>query len=127
MMHRLWMLVLALALSVACAPAASPSPTSAPAKPAEAPAKEAAKPAEKAAPTTAPAKPAATQPAAKAAAIPPDYFTDKTIRVIVGYAPGSSSDQRARYLAQEWPKFTPANPRMIGTSPPGASAIIAAT
>jgi tripartite-type tricarboxylate transporter receptor subunit TctC len=117
-MSRGSLLIGLLAIIVGCSPAAQPSPTAAPAKPAAAPtAAPAAKPAE---------KDAAAKPAEKAATLAPDYFKDKTVRVITGYEPGSGSDQQARYLAQEWPKFIPGNPRMTVTNQPGASAIIAA-
>jgi hypothetical protein len=128
-MSRRYLFIGLLAVAVGCSPAAQPAPTTAPAKPAAAPTSAPAQPA--AAPTSAPAaaKPAekdSGKPAAKASTLPADYFKDKTVRIITGYEPGSSSDQQARYLAQEWPKFIPGNPRMTVTNQPGASAIIAA-
>lgn len=32
---------------------------------------------------------------------------------MVGYSPGGGSDKQARYMAREWPRFIPGNPRIV--------------
>jgi tripartite-type tricarboxylate transporter receptor subunit TctC len=109
----------------ACTPPATlaPTPTSAAATrpPAAQPTAAAAPPTTGTLPTAAVAK-----PASKAPAVTEDYYRGKTMRFIVGWEPGTSSDQQARYFAQELPKFVPGNPRIIVTNQPGAGAVIAA-
>jgi hypothetical protein len=114
-------------LAAACAPAAPPQPTAAPkaAAPTTAPVPApttAAKPTS--APASAPTAAAAPKPTA-APAVAADFYKDKSIRLIVGWEPGTSTDTQARYFAQELPKFIPGNPRMAVTNQPGAGAMIA--
>ncbi|MBI4495046.1 MAG: hypothetical protein HY690_19910 [Chloroflexi bacterium] len=124
-------------LIAACAPAAAPSPTAVPPKPAAtaAPAKTEAKPAA----TTAPAKPAATtapaaaKPTDKPAPKPAfdekavsDFYKGKTIRVVVGFAPGAVFDTWARVLIRHMPKYIPGNPNMIVENMAGAASMTAA-
>ncbi|MBI4491902.1 MAG: hypothetical protein HY690_03815 [Chloroflexi bacterium] len=116
-------------LAVACAPAAPPSPTAAPAKPAPtaAPAKQEAKPAA----TPAPAKPAATAaPAAKPGAFDEkavaDFYKGKTIRIIIGFAPGGGFDTISRVIAKVLPKYVPGNPNVIAENREGAGSMLAA-
>jgi tripartite-type tricarboxylate transporter receptor subunit TctC len=147
--------VVALALAAAaCAPAA-PSPTAAPAKPTEAP-KPALSKAEGPAATTAPAKPteapaakpaeakpaaspaaaakpAEAKPAASPAAKPTfdekavaDFYRGKTVRFVVGFAPGGSFDVSTRVLAKAVPKYLPGSPTTIVENKPGAGTILAA-
>jgi hypothetical protein len=87
-----------------------------------------------AAPTVAPGQPTPTAappppPTATPTPLPTfdaaTYFAGKTIRVIVGWDPATSSDLQARYIAGELPRFMEGNPRMIVTNKPGASSIIA--
>ena len=123
-------LLAALGLAMAaCAPAAQPSPT-APAKqqgqpaPTTAPAKAAATPAA----TSAPAKPAAS-PAAKAAfdeQAVADFYRGKTIRIIVGFAPGGGFDTYSRLIAKYLGKYVPGNPNVIVENKEGAGSMIAA-
>ena len=107
-------------------PAAQPTPTT-----------EAMMPEEDATPTPtlAPGQPTPTPvppaPTPTATPVPPPsfdsatYFAGKTIRVMVGWDPATSSDLQARYLASQLPRFMEGNPRMIVTNKPGASAIVA--
>lgn len=124
-------------LLAACAPAA-PSPTAAPPKPTEAPrpaptvvpTRPAEKPAE-AKPTAKPtAKPAEAKPAPKPAAFDEkavaDFYRGKTVRVIVGFAPGGSFDVSSRILAKALPKYLPGSPTTIVENKPGAGTMLAA-
>ena len=118
-------------------PRPEPTPTSAPAPAAEpTPTAEAMMPKDEptAAPTVAPGQPTPTAappppPTATPTPLPTfdaaSYFAGKTIRVIVGWDPATSSDLQARYIAGELPRFMEGNPRMIVTNKPGASSIIA--
>ena len=77
-------------------------------------------------PTPTPVPPTATPaptptPSFDAAA----HFKGKTVRILVGWDPATSSDLQARYLARTLSDYIPGNPRMIVTNMPGASAIIA--
>ncbi|MEE8519388.1 MAG: hypothetical protein V3S98_09720, partial [Dehalococcoidia bacterium] len=45
-----------------------------------------------------------------------DYFSGKTIRLMVGFAPGGGTDAQARYMGRAWSDFIPGNPRMIVTN-----------
>jgi tripartite-type tricarboxylate transporter receptor subunit TctC len=137
----------------ACAPAAAPSPTTPPAKPTEAPkptlskaegpaatapAKPteapAAKPAEaKAAaspPAKAEAKPADAKPAASPAAKPAfdekaiaDFYRGKTIKVLVGHAPGGGYDIYSRLIAKHIGKHIPGNPTLVVENMAGAGSL----
>ncbi|MBI4491532.1 MAG: hypothetical protein HY690_01920 [Chloroflexi bacterium] len=130
--------VLASLALAACAPAAPPSPTAAPPKPAAttapAPTTAPAKPAA----TTAPAKPAATTaPAAKPTELPAakpaefdekavaDFFKSKTVRIIVGYAPGGATDTNARMLQKVLAKYIPGNPTLAIENKPGGGSMLA--
>ena len=79
-------------------------------------------------PTPTPAPPTATPtatPVPPPSFNPETYLAGKTIRVIVGWDPATSSDLQARYIASELPRFMLGSPRMIVTNKPGASSIIA--
>lgn len=134
---------LSLALVVACAPTApvvSPtSPAAAPAAPASPPSKPAvsASPASSAAtakPVASPALPSAPSPAAASspAAKPASdqavasFYRDKTVRVIVGTAPGGTFDTYSRLLAKYLPKYLPGSPTVIVENRPGAGGLLAA-
>jgi hypothetical protein len=41
------------------------------------------------------------------------HFRGKTIKMLVGYAPGGGTDAQARYFAANWPKYIPGNPKMV--------------
>jgi tripartite-type tricarboxylate transporter receptor subunit TctC len=115
----------ALFLLAACAPAA-PSPTAAP-KPTEAPKPTAA--AATAAPAAVPTSPApaAAAPPAKAdTRAVEEFYRGKTIRVIVGSAPGGGFDTYARAVARHMGKHIPGSPNVIVDNVPGAGSLKAA-
>lgn len=134
---------------VACAPAGpagptaaparptealKPAVTTAPAKPTEAPvAKPAPKPTEKPAaklaektapkPTEKPAPKPAAKFDEKAVA---EFYRGKTIRIIVGSAPGGGFDLYARALARYLPQYVPGAPNVIVENRPGAGTMLTA-
>lgn len=55
-----------------------------------------------------------------------NFFTDKTIRVIVSYPPGGGYDLLARNLARSMPKHIPGQPTMVVQNMPGAGSRLAA-
>lgn len=136
-----------LMLAAACAPAAQPSPTNAPAKPAattapekptQAPAaktesKPAASPAAKteAKPAASPAAKTEAKPAASPAAkvdskAVADFYKGKTVRFIVGFAPGGGFDTYTRMIARHIGRFIPGAPTVIVENMEGASSRLAA-
>ncbi|MDE2838188.1 MAG: hypothetical protein OXL97_11895 [Chloroflexota bacterium] len=52
----------------------------------------------------------------------PPHYEGKTVRVIVGWGPGSNSDIQARYVVQRLGEFIPGNPRFVMTAVPTRSA-----
>ncbi|MGH7775182.1 MAG: Bug family tripartite tricarboxylate transporter substrate binding protein [Candidatus Binatia bacterium] len=54
------------------------------------------------------------------------FYKAKTIRVVVGFSPGSIFDLWARATAQYWPKHIPGNPTLIVQNMPGAGSVVAA-
>ncbi len=54
------------------------------------------------------------------------YYEGKTIRIIVGFAPGGGYDRIARLLAKHLPKHIPGKPTILVENMEGASSIIAA-
>ncbi|MFN0071927.1 MAG: hypothetical protein ACKVVP_10625 [Chloroflexota bacterium] len=136
-------ILLVVLLSAACSPAAPASPTVAPAKPTSG-SPEAAKPvASPAAPSASPVASPAASPAAAAlipapAAAPAgakpsfseqavaDFYRGKTIKILVGYAPGGGYDTFSRMAARTLPKHIPGNPSIIVENRPGAGSIVAA-
>ena len=61
--------------------------------------------------------------AARAADLAPDYFKGKTIRIIVGIAPGGLYDQHARLMSRFLGKHLPGNPTVIVENQPGAGSL----
>jgi hypothetical protein len=61
------------------------------------------------APTATPVPTPTPEPSFDAAA----YFKGKTIKMLVGYAPGGGTDAQGRYFASHWPEYIPGKPRMI--------------
>lgn len=55
-----------------------------------------------------------------------EFYRDKIIHLIVGYAPGGSFDQYSRLIARHLGKHIPGNPTTIVENMPGASGIIVA-
>src|SRR5215217_6929957 len=66
---------------------------------------------------------AAPEPAARA--LPADYFSGKTVTLLVGFSPGGPSDVFARQVAQYLKQHLPANPTVIVDHKPGAGGIVA--
>ena len=54
------------------------------------------------------------------------YYEGKTVRIIVGFAPGGGYDRIARILAKHLPKYIPGKPVVLVENMEGASSIIAA-
>ena len=52
-------------------------------------------------------------------------FKDKTIRVIVGSAPGGGYDAYARLVSDHWRKHIPGNPQIVVQNMPGAGSLVA--
>jgi tripartite-type tricarboxylate transporter receptor subunit TctC len=55
-----------------------------------------------------------------------DFYRGKTIRIIIGFAPGSSFDVYARLLAKYMPQYIPGNPTIVVENKPGAGSMLAA-
>jgi tripartite-type tricarboxylate transporter receptor subunit TctC len=53
------------------------------------------------------------------------FFKDKTVRVIVGSAPGGGYDAYARLVADHWRKHIPGNPQIVVQNMPGAGSLVA--
>ena len=110
-------LVAALALAACAQPAPSPTPTTA--KPAA--------PAPAASPAASPSPGAAAAPAAavdtKALS---DFYTGKTMKIIVGSAAGGGYDAYARLVGRSMGKYMPGNPTIIIENMEGAGSLRAA-
>ncbi len=85
----------------------------------------AAAPAKPAAAGAAAAKPA-QQTAADAERAVADFYRGKTVRVIVGFAPGGATDTAARLIQQVLGKHIPGNPTVIIENKPGGGSLLAA-
>jgi tripartite-type tricarboxylate transporter receptor subunit TctC len=136
---RLSMLLATAALLAACAPTAAPGATpapaaastaalaltAAPAKPTATPvpAKEAAKPAVQ--PTEKPIAKSGAAPVPDERAVA-DFYRGKTIRIVVGFAPGGTFDASSRIIARHLPKHLPGSPTVIVENKPGAASLLAA-
>jgi tripartite-type tricarboxylate transporter receptor subunit TctC len=55
-----------------------------------------------------------------------NFYAGKTIRVVVGYAPVTTTDQWARIFARHAAKYIPGNPTLLVQNVAGASSMIAA-
>lgn len=55
-----------------------------------------------------------------------DFYRGKTIRIVVGFAPGGSFDLYSRLLAKHMPQYIPGNPTIIAENKPGAASVVAA-
>ena len=54
------------------------------------------------------------------------FYSGKTVRVIVGFTPGGFYDRWARLLSRYMPKYIPGAPNFVVQNMPGASSVIAA-
>ena len=64
---------------------------------------------------------------ASAAHAQSDFYQGKTITIVVGFTPGGTYDQMARFYARHLPRFLPGKPNVIVQNMPGAGSLIAAT
>lgn len=106
-MHRLLpgvVIVASLLAAVACARAAPASPAAPPSQPREAS--------------------AAGAPSDQKAVA--DFYTGKTVRIVVGFAPGAAFDLFSRLLAKQIGRYLPGNPTIIVENRPGAASVLAA-
>ena len=55
-----------------------------------------------------------------------DFYTGKTMRMLVGYGPGGGYDLYARVVAQFLPKHLPGHPTIVVQNMPGAGSLVAA-
>ena len=55
-----------------------------------------------------------------------DFFTNKTVRIIVGFAPGGGFDIYSRAIARHMGKHVPGNPSVVVENMTGAGSLIAA-
>jgi len=55
-----------------------------------------------------------------------DFYTGKTLRMLVGYGPGGGYDLYARVVGQFLPKHLPGHPTIVVQNMPGAGSLIAA-
>lgn len=55
-----------------------------------------------------------------------NFYSGKTIRVVVGYAPATTTDQWARIFARHAARYIPGNPALLVQNVAGASSMIAA-
>ena len=56
-----------------------------------------------------------------------DFYQGKTINIVVGFTPGGTYDQMARFYARHLPRFIRGKPNVIVQNMPGAGSMIAAT
>src|SRR5688572_21603035 len=54
------------------------------------------------------------------------FYTDKTVRIVVGFTPGGAVDSWARLIARHMSKQIPGNPEFVVLNMPGAGSRIAA-
>lgn len=64
-------------------------------------------------------------PLAAAAQTPEQFFTGKTLNIVVGVSPGGGYDQYARLLARHYAKHVPGQPTVIVRNMPGAGSLTA--
>lgn len=119
--------LLSALLLAACGTEATPTPTQTPptpTSPSAAPTPTAMAPSEPTttpvpgAPTPTPAPPTPTPTLAPTPTPPPSFdaeahFRGRTIRIVVGFNPGGGTDTQARFLAANWGRFIPGNPRIV--------------
>ncbi|MBX9739893.1 MAG: hypothetical protein K2X62_07475 [Beijerinckiaceae bacterium] len=65
-------------------------------------------------------------PAAAQAQADADFYRNKQIRMIVGFAAGNEYDLGARLLARHWSRHIPGNPNIIVQNMPAAASVVAA-
>ena len=55
-----------------------------------------------------------------------DYYRDKTVRIVVGFAPGGGLDTYSRTIARHLGRHIPGSPNLIVSNLPRAGSVIAA-
>lgn len=55
-----------------------------------------------------------------------DFYKGKTLRIVIGYAPGGGYDIYGRIFAEQFGRFVPGNPTVIAQNMTGAGSFIAA-
>ncbi|MGI9504563.1 MAG: Bug family tripartite tricarboxylate transporter substrate binding protein, partial [Geminicoccaceae bacterium] len=55
-----------------------------------------------------------------------EFYTGKTVSLIIGYGPGGGYDSYARLLAQHMGRHMPGNPTIVPKNMPGAGSLVAA-
>ncbi len=55
-----------------------------------------------------------------------DFYTGKTVRIVVGYSPGGGYDLYARTFAKYYARYIPGNPTVVIQNMPGAGSLRAA-
>lgn len=55
-----------------------------------------------------------------------DFYKDKTVRIVVGFGPGGTTDTTTRLLAHVLSKHIPGNPRIVVQNKPGGGSMLAA-
>jgi len=55
-----------------------------------------------------------------------DFYKGKTIRIVVGFAPGGATDTNARLLQKALSKYIPGNPNIVVENKPGGGSMLAA-
>ena len=63
--------------------------------------------------------------AAASAQTPEQFYTGKTIDLVIGYPPGGSNDTLGRLLARHLGKHIPGNPTLVPKNQPGAGSFLA--
>jgi tripartite-type tricarboxylate transporter receptor subunit TctC len=54
------------------------------------------------------------------------FYQGKTIRIVVGFAPGGAVDVWARVVARYWPNYIPGKPDIVVQNMPGGGSMVAA-
>jgi tripartite-type tricarboxylate transporter receptor subunit TctC len=64
---------------------------------------------------------------AGAAAAADDFYEGKVVTIVVGFSPGGTYDQIARFYARQLPRFLPGKPTVVVQNMPGAGSMVAAS
>src|ERR1700690_4020679 len=55
-----------------------------------------------------------------------DFYTGKTLSLLIGFPPGGGYDTYVRVLARHYGKFIPGHPAVVPSNMPGAGSLLAA-
>lgn len=64
---------------------------------------------------------------ASAVAAADDFYDGKVVTIVVGFTPGGTYDQIARFYARQLPRFLPGKPTVVVQNMPGAGSMVAAS